>query len=310
MIRYVRTSAGDVVEHQRRDDLVRRANARSRPGIAAQAPPASAPATHIATTMTRAPSRRPVAEVERDPDRGDRAEVELPLAADVVELHAERRGRGQAREHERRREDERRRERAVRRRTPRRTAAGRSRPGRARWRGARTRSGGTRRRSSRPGRRPSSQRGCSSRRSSLTRAPPGHQQPDLLDRRRLRVDLAHDLALVHDDDPVGERTHLVEVFADEEHRDALCGRLAQVVVHGLDRPTSSPRVGWRGERTRGAPSNSRPRTSFWRFPPDRFAAGVSGPGAFTSSAGSAAARLAHALAPAAVAPSRRARPIA
>ena len=39
-----------------------------------------------------------------------------------------------------------------------------------------------------------------------------------------RIDLAHDRALVHDGDPVGQRQHLVEVLADEQHRDAAAPR--------------------------------------------------------------------------------------
>ena len=66
-------------------------------------------------------------------------------------------------------------------------------------------------------------------------ADPGHQQPDLLDGRRARVDLADDRALVHHGDPVGQRQHLVEVLADQEHRDLPRRGLAQVAVHGLDR---------------------------------------------------------------------------
>ena len=55
-----------------------------------------------------------VAEVQGDPDRGDRTPVELAFPADVVELHAKRGGGGEAREHDGRREHERRRQGTVR----------------------------------------------------------------------------------------------------------------------------------------------------------------------------------------------------
>ena len=83
-------------------------------------------------------------------------------------------------------------------------------------------------------------------------------------------------------DAVGQREDLVQILADEKHRHTLRGGLPQVGVDGLDRATSRPRVGWAAISTRGSPWNSRPSTSFWRLPPERLRAGVSGPGALTS----------------------------
>ena len=71
-------------------------------------------------------------------------------------------------------------------------------------------------------------------------APAGHEVADLLDRRRPGVELADDLALVDDEDPVGERADLVEVLAHEQDRDAACSGLAEVRVHRLDRADVEP----------------------------------------------------------------------
>ena len=77
-----------------------------------------------------------------------------------------------------------------------------------------------------------SQRGCFSLRSIRTliaRASAGHQQAELLDGRGGGVHLARDLPLVEDDDAVGQREHLVEVLADQQHRDVELRRIAKVV---------------------------------------------------------------------------------
>src|SRR5437870_4214761 len=80
-----------------------------------------------------------------------------------------------------------------------------------------------------------SHHGCSRRRSILTRAS-SHEVPELLDVRGRTVELAYDLALVHHENPVGERPNLVEVLAQEQDRHSLRGGLTQIRVHGLDRP--------------------------------------------------------------------------
>ena len=74
----------------------------------------------------------------------------------------------------------------------------------------------------------------------------GHEQADLLDGRRHGMALADDRALVHDENPVGERAQLVEVFADHEHGDALGGCVAQVRVNGLDGADVEPARWLRG----------------------------------------------------------------
>ncbi len=66
-------------------------------------------------------------------------------------------------------------------------------------------------------------------------APPAISRPSSSTVARRRVELADDRALVHDRDPVGEREDLVEVLGDQQHADAVGGRLAQVRVHRLDR---------------------------------------------------------------------------
>src|SRR3954471_17767709 len=81
-----------------------------------------------------------------------------------------------------------------------------------------------------------SQRGWRRRRSILTGVvPSGHEQAELLDARAGASGLAGDRALVHDRDPVGEGEDLVQVLADQQHRDAVRGRVAEVRVDGLDR---------------------------------------------------------------------------
>src|SRR5215471_9661774 len=82
-----------------------------------------------------------------------------------------------------------------------------------------------------------SHHGCSRRRSSLTvrlslgRArfpiPAGHEVAELLHIRALPVELAHELALVHDEDPIRERADLVQVLAHEEDGHSLRRRIAQ-----------------------------------------------------------------------------------
>ena len=45
---------------------------------------------------------------------------------------------------------------------------------------------------------------------------------------------------VHHHDPVGQGEDLVEVLADQQHRDSFSGRLSKVRVHGLDRADVEP----------------------------------------------------------------------
>ena len=88
-IRYVSRQRGDVVEHQRGDDLVRREERpQHAPGSAPSAAPPTAPATIIAGDhQRRTASRRARARCRRAEDRADE---ELALAADVEEVHPER----------------------------------------------------------------------------------------------------------------------------------------------------------------------------------------------------------------------------
>ncbi len=113
--------------------------------------------------------------------------------------------------------------------------------------------------------------------------PARHQQPDLLDGRRRRLDLTDDPALVHDHDTVGEREDLVEVLADQQDRDSRRGclragrRARSRSRRRRARGSARPRSGRADRRrTRG------PSTTFWRLPPDSSRAGVCGPGALIS----------------------------
>ncbi len=90
-----------------------RANARRTPGI--ERPERAAHPARQAHEQDEERRRRraAVAELEGDPGRADRAEVELALGADVEELHPEGGCGGEPGEEDRGRGDERRRERAV-----------------------------------------------------------------------------------------------------------------------------------------------------------------------------------------------------
>ena len=82
-------------------------------------------------------------------------------------------------------------------------------------------------------------RGGAGGRGSLTRPPPSCAAADHRDAERLRVDvrreLADDLALVHDEDPVGERQDLLELERDEQDRAALVALGDEPAVQELDR---------------------------------------------------------------------------
>ena len=98
--------ARDVVEHQRGDDLVR---AGERLEHARDQCPESARHTRCDAhrhDVERGRGGVPVSELERDPRGADCAQVQLTLGADVEELHAKGRGRGEPREEDRCRRDE------------------------------------------------------------------------------------------------------------------------------------------------------------------------------------------------------------
>ena len=257
------------------------ANARSTPGIAPQAAPAAAPATII----TGIRSGRLTGEQERDTRRADRAEVELALGADVEQAHPERDGGREPGERSGVAEIERFGERAVRdeRASNRRRyvdhAGGRSRRARRR-REQRGRERSERDHDLQPAMQDEPL---------LDRARPDassharHPQAELVDARRPRVRPHRRSALVHDHDAVGEREHLVEVLADQQHRRPRRRRRRG----GSRGPSRSPRrrALSSARRRRGPsarPENSRPSTTFCRFPPDRSRAGRPGPASRTS----------------------------
>ena len=97
----------DVVEHQRRDDLVRPRERLQRAGDQRPERAAGRSAHAHRDDRRRRADSRP--EPDRDAERTERAEVELALGADVEQVHPERRRRCEAREEERRRRRQRRR---------------------------------------------------------------------------------------------------------------------------------------------------------------------------------------------------------
>ena len=226
----VEDEGGDVVEHQRGDDLVgaqeRPQQARDRaPGGAEHAPPATM--ATISTVVDWPASSSPIA------GGADRAEVQLSLGADVEQPHPERDRGGETGEGERRRGDQRVRERAVR------EVGGVEQPSQGRDRRMAGREEQERDRDVRHDERaerhgdhqpapllePLLDAEAAEVHASLPAdagrlaAHTGHQQPELLDSRVARVDLADDRALVHHGDAIGQGQHLVEVLADQQHRD-------------------------------------------------------------------------------------------
>ena len=165
-------------------------------------------------------------------------EIELPLGADVEQAHAEGDRGCEPRERERGRRDERVRERAIgQERRVEQPPEGR--PGRVT--GRKEDDGDRRERDEQRAERDDEREPPVLDEAPLdaNRGPAHrharHQQPELVGRRCAGVPLTDDRALVHHDDPVCEHLHLVEVLADQEHRDTVRSRLPQVVVHGLDR---------------------------------------------------------------------------
>ena len=106
----VEDERGDVVEHQRGDDLV---GAQERPQQARDRAPGGAEHGAAGDHRHDQDRRRLAREQQRHAGGADRAEVELTLGADVEQVHPERDGGGEPGERERRRGDERVRERAV-----------------------------------------------------------------------------------------------------------------------------------------------------------------------------------------------------
>ena len=97
------------------------------------------------------------------------------------------------------------------------------------------------------------------------------------------VDLAHDRALVHHGDAIGEGQDLVEVLADQEHRDLPRRGLAQIAVNGLDRADVETAGGRRGHEHARARSRTRARARPSAGCRPRAGGPASaGPGAFTS----------------------------
>ena len=111
--------------------------------------------------------------------------------------------------------------------------------------------------------------------------PAEHLEPDLLLGDLAGV-LADDLALVQDEDPVGEREDLVELERDEQDRPALVALRDDPPVQVLDRADVEPARGLRGDSTFGSRAISRATTTFCWLPPESPPARVSGPPPRTS----------------------------
>ena len=215
--------AGDVVEQQRGEDLVRLEEGAQDAGD--QRPHDAAGAA--GDDHRRDHERRraaAAAEVEAGGGAGDRAHVHLALGADVEELHPERRRRGEAGERERRRGDQRLVERPGLRGTRRRRAGGRSRAGCGPSRRARAPRRGSAKTTEPTGTATESQRGCLRRRSTVMRNLPSHRGLDAIrvaasEEGRLAAPLpARSSALRAADDALHEPVHPVEaVRAALEH---------------------------------------------------------------------------------------------
>ena len=102
------------------------------------------------------------------------------------------------------------------------------------------------------------------RRSSRRRAPPG----------RVRARTRHDLALVDDEDPVGEREDLVELERDEQDRAALVALLDEPPVHELDGAHVEPAGRLGGDQHARVSETSRATTTFCWLPPESALASV------------------------------------
>jgi hypothetical protein len=94
--------------------------------------------------------------------------------------------------------------------------------------------------------------------SSRGRAPP----------RRRRRELADDLALVDDEDPVGEREDLLELERDEQDRAALVALLDEAAVDELDRADVEAARRLRGDQHLRVAAISRASTTFCWLPPE------------------------------------------
>src|SRR5512136_1817153 len=68
----------------------------------------------------------------------------------------------------------------------------------------------------------------------------GHEQAQLLARRRLGVERLQDMALVHHRDAIGQAHDLVQFRADEQYRCAFIARLDDALMDELDAPHVQP----------------------------------------------------------------------
>ena len=234
------------------------AKARRTPGIAPHAAPHAAPATIIAGTISHADVPARTSAIS---GRADRTEVELAFGADVEQPHPERHRGSEARERERCRRDEGIRECPVveeggveqaSERRDRRMARREEHDG---DREERDDEGAGRDDDREPAaldeptldaeRRQGHPHAC-------------HQEPDLVDSRDARVDLADEPALVHHDDPICQGQDLVEILTDQEHGDAVRRRVAQEPMDGLDRADVQA-ARRRGDHERLRPARELPR---------------------------------------------------
>ncbi len=62
-----------------------------------------------------------------------------------------------------------------------------------------------------------------------------HQQPDLFDRRHLRIDFAGDSSFMNDQQPIGKTRHFFELRGDKQDRAPSITQSHQLPVNKLDR---------------------------------------------------------------------------
>jgi hypothetical protein len=105
-------------------------------------------------------------------------------------------------------------------------------------------------------------------------------EPFLVELRASEV--AGDVAIEQDENPVAFREQLIEVRRPQQNRSSAIRQRPECSVQGGGgAPISTPCVGSSATNNAGPANNSRPTMNFWRLPPDRDEAKESGPSART-----------------------------
>jgi hypothetical protein len=87
-----------------------------------------------------------------------------------------------------------------------------------------------------------------------------------------RAALAHDAAIEHHRDPVGQRQDFLQLDRDQHDRLAGIAHREELRWMNSIAPISTPRVGWPTSSSTGSRSISRASTSFCWLPPEKFRA--------------------------------------